>query len=61
MGQLTVAAVTLTLFLPCMAQFIMIIKERGMLFAVAVVACVFPLAFSVGMLLNRLLVLTGLL
>lgn len=60
MRQLTVAAVTLTLFLPCVAQFIMIIKERGMLFALAVAACVFPLAFSVGMLLNRLLALTGL-
>ena len=59
MRQLTVAAVTLTLFLPCIAQFIMMIKERGAAFALTIVLCVFPLAFSVGMLLNRLLLWAG--
>ena len=38
--QLTVAAVTLTLFVPCVAQFLMMIRERGAKFAFAsVIVC----------------------
>jgi len=56
-GELTpvqslVSLVTITLFVPCLANFFMIIKERGMKVAVAVTAIVFILAFLVGGVLN---------
>lgn len=57
-NQLVVAAATLTLFVPCLAQFIMMIKERGAKTAVALGLFIFPFAFLAGYLLNRLL--TGL-
>lgn len=53
--QLTVAAVTLTLFVPCIAQFLMMIRERGWKFALGVLAFVTPFAFGVGALLNVIL------
>lgn len=59
--QLTVAAVTMTLFVPCVAQFLMMKKERGWKVSLGIFFLVTGLAFSVGWLLNRLLLLTGLL
>ena len=59
--QLTVAAVTLTLFLPCIAQFLIIKKERGLKVALAIGTFVTVFAFSSGFLLNRVLLVTGLL
>jgi ferrous iron transport protein B len=56
--ELTVAAVTLTLFVPCIAMFLMMLKERGVKTALAIVAFVVPFAFGVGAALN--LVLRGL-
>jgi ferrous iron transport protein B len=56
--QLTVAAVTLTLFVPCVAMFLMMLKERGVKTALGIVAFVVPFAFGVGAVLN--LVLRGL-
>jgi ferrous iron transport protein B len=56
--QLTVAAVTLTLFVPCIAMFLMMLKERGVKTALGIVAFVVPFAFGVGAALN--LVLRGL-
>lgn len=53
--QLTVAAVTLTLFIPCVAQFLMMLRERGARTAIGMVAFVTPFAFGVGFLLNLLL------
>lgn len=53
--QLTVAAVTLTLFVPCIAQFLMMIRERGVRFALGVAAFVTVFAFGVGASLNLLL------
>jgi len=50
--QLTVAAVTLTLFVPCIAQFLMMVKERGWKTAAGMFALITPLAFGVGFLLN---------
>jgi ferrous iron transport protein B len=50
--QLTVAAVTLTLFIPCVAQFLMMWKERGPKTALGMFAFVTPFAFGVGFLLN---------
>lgn len=55
---LVVAAVTLTLFIPCIAQFMVMIKERGIKTALAIAAFIFPFAFGVGYVLN--LVLTSL-
>ena len=55
---LVVAAVTLTLFIPCVAQFSVMLKERGVKTALAITMFVFPFAFFVGFILN--LVLTNL-
>jgi ferrous iron transport protein B len=57
--QLTVAAVTLTLFVPCVAQFLMMIRERGARFAFGVLAFITPFAFGTGYLLNVLLKWAG--
>ncbi len=53
--QLTVAAVTLTLFVPCVAQFLMMLRERGTRTALAMLLFITPFAFGVGFLLNFLL------
>lgn len=52
---LLVAAVTLTLFLPCIAQFVIMIKERGAKTALGMALFIFPFAFFVGFVLNRIL------
>lgn len=57
--QLTVAAVTLTLFLPCVAQLTMNIKERGLKTALGMAAFIFPFAFLCGYVLNLILAATG--
>ncbi len=59
--QLTVAAVTLTLFIPCVAQFLMMLKERGWKVSLAIFCFVSLLAFGSGFLLNQLLLSTHLL
>jgi ferrous iron transport protein B len=59
--QLTVAAVTLTLFVPCVAQFLIMQKERGWKVSLIIFALVTTLAFVVGWSLNRFLLATGLL
>ncbi len=53
--QITVAAVTLTLFVPCIAQFLMMIRERGVKTALGMLAFITPFAFGVGFALNLLL------
>ncbi len=58
--QLVVAATTLTLFVPCVAQFAVMTKERGWRTALAVVAFIIPLAFLVGGILFRVLTWAGL-
>ncbi|SHI52932.1 ferrous iron transport protein B [Malonomonas rubra DSM 5091] len=60
-AQLTVAAVTLTLFVPCIAQFLMMKKERGLRVSVSIFVFVSLLAFSCGWVLNKILLTTGLL
>jgi ferrous iron transport protein B len=57
--QLLVAATTITLFVPCIAQFTVTLKERGWKTALAINAFIFPFAFLVGGLLNRLLITWG--
>jgi ferrous iron transport protein B len=56
---LVVAAVTLTLFVPCVAQFGVMLKERGVKTAFAIALFIFPFAFFVGFVLNEVLVLLG--
>ena len=53
--QILVSLVTLTLFIPCIAQFFMMIKERGLKKTLWISAVIFPLAFGVGGMLNFLL------
>ncbi|MEO1466101.1 MAG: ferrous iron transporter B, partial [Cyanobacteria bacterium J06633_1] len=53
--QLVVAAVTLTLFIPCVAQLQFMFKERGAKNAIAIATFVVFFAFSLGYLLNQLL------
>jgi len=53
--QIVVALVTVTLFLPCIAQLFMMIKERGAKSALLTVAFILPFSFGVGGLLNVLM------
>lgn len=53
--QSVVSLVTITLFIPCLANFFMIVKERGLKTALGIVAVVFPFAFLGGGLLNWIL------
>ncbi len=57
--QVVVAMVTVTLFIPCFASVLMIAKERGWRTAAGMLLVIFPLAFLVGGLLERILVLVG--
>lgn len=57
--QLVVAAVTLTLFMPCIAQFMMTIKERGLKTALVISGFIFPSAFLTGSIVNTLLTALG--
>ena len=59
--QLTVAAVTLTLFIPCVAQFLIMKKERGWKVATAIGLFVSVFAFGSGWLLNQVLLVTKIL
>jgi ferrous iron transport protein B len=53
--QIVVSLSTLTLFIPCLANFFMIIKERGWRIALAMAAFIFPFAILVGGSLNFVL------
>ena len=57
--QVVVAMVTITLFIPCIANVFMIAKERGWKTAGAIAAFVFPLAFAVGGLVRVLMLGLG--
>ncbi len=53
--QLVVAAVTLTLFIPCVAQLQFMFKERGIKNTIAIASFVVFFAFFVGYIINQLL------
>ncbi|MGB5594580.1 MAG: nucleoside recognition domain-containing protein [Crocosphaera sp.] len=55
--QLVVAAVTLTLFIPCLSQFKFMVKERGIQTTVALSSLVIVFAFSMGYCLNQFLLI----
>ena len=57
--EIIVSAVVLTLFLPCIAQLLMNIKERGMKLALVILVFVISVAFAVGFLLNKILLMMG--
>ncbi len=50
-----VGLITITLFVPCIANFFMIIKELGMKAALAIIAFIFPFAFFIGGVVNHIL------
>jgi len=58
-NQILVSLVTITLFVPCVANLLVMIKERGLKTAVGIVAFIFPFAFLVGGVLNFLLNIMG--
>ncbi len=53
--QLAVSLVVIMLFVPCIANFFVMIKERGTKTALAIVAFIFPYAIFVGAVLNYIL------
>jgi ferrous iron transport protein B len=57
--QLIVAVVTMALFMPCVAQFAVAIKERGWGMALGMAAFIFPYAFIIGYLVNMAITALG--
>jgi len=57
--QMVVGIVTLTLFVPCFASLLMIVKEHGLRRAALMLALIMPLAFFIGGLLHHALDLVG--
>lgn len=54
-NQVIVSLVTLTLFVPCLANFFMIIKERGIKTAISMILFITIFAMTVGGILNLIL------
>jgi ferrous iron transport protein B len=57
--QLAVSAITLTLFVPCIAQFLVMTRERGLKTAFLIALFIFPFAFTVGFTVNFALTALG--
>ncbi len=58
-AQLLVAVTTMTIFIPCVAQFAVTVKEQGWKTTLAMAAFIFPFAILVGGLLNLVLKVLG--
>jgi len=58
-NQLLIAAVVLTLFVPCVAQFLVTIKERGLRAALVMFVLALGIALFMGLLLARTLAWLG--
>jgi ferrous iron transport protein B len=58
-NQLTVAAITLTLFLPCVAQYLVMHREQGWRAALLIACGVLLVAFATGWAVNAILTFTG--
>ena len=56
-NQLVVACITLTLFLPCIAQLLMNVKERGIRMGISMSLFILFFSFSIGYLVNLAFVL----
>jgi len=57
--QVVVSLVTITLFIPCIANLFMIIKEKGVKTALLMAAFIFPFSVLVGGVLHRVLMWWG--
>jgi ferrous iron transport protein B len=57
--QVVVGLVTITLFIPCIANFFMILKERGWRTGMGIALFVLPFSFGVGAAVNQLMRLLG--
>ena len=53
--EVTVALVTITLFIPCIANFFMILKERGWRTGLAIAGFILPFSVGVGAVVNLLM------
>jgi ferrous iron transport protein B len=53
--EIVVALVTVTLFLPCIANLFVLLKERGLRVGATIAAFVVPFAFATGALVNALM------
>jgi len=53
--EVVVALVTITLFIPCIANFFMILKERGWKTSLAILGFILPFSVGVGALVNQLM------
>jgi len=53
-AQIVVAVVTITLFIPCVANFFMMVREQGWKVGLAIAGFIFPFAIAVGAALNVL-------
>jgi ferrous iron transport protein B len=53
--QIVVSLTVMTLFVPCIANFFMMVKERGIRAALYMIAFIFPFAFGVGGVMNWVL------
>ena len=53
--QILVGVTTITLFVPCVANALIMIKERGLKMALTMFVIVMTTAFGVGGILNRIL------
>jgi len=58
-NQTVVALTVITLFVPCVANFLVIIKEQGIKRALAIIGFITPFSFVVGGLINWTLILFG--
>ncbi len=59
-NQLVIGCVTLTLFLPCIAQLLMNIKERGIKLGIAMSVFILFFSFAVGFFVNQVFILFNL-
>jgi ferrous iron transport protein B len=57
--EMVVAAVVLTLFLPCIAQFLVSIKERGAKVTLSIAIFILFFSFTMGFFLNKILIILG--
>lgn len=58
-NQLAVAGITLTLFIPCIAQFMIMKKERGLKTACGIALFIVPFSFFIGGMVNAVLHVAG--
>ncbi len=58
-NQLVVACVTLTLFLPCIAQFLMNVKERGWKTGAVISVFILFFSFFMGFIINHMFIILG--